>query len=663
MASMGFNFIVLVEFLIYNIIWIELPGLLLADMLFTKKYHWATKCLSGYVLGFSLLAAEYYVECVCHITGMITFFNPVLAAFIIITWLINGRKIDLPEDGQVRAEQITIFVMLLIFAFIAFQAKWAGALKQSSIQMNHDLLYHVGNIVTLSHGVPAMDPRVGDIEFYYHYFYDLIFAMCKHMFGMDAYSLLITGMPLIVAWPMGLAMIILGERIYIPDTRDTSDDEGFDFKYFFACTGMLVSCVVIYPINVIASFVPLSWPNDHFFTNYNSMGITVAVFILAFEYLVSVWQDEFDFKNMIVICLITAVVTGCKGPSGVMLIAITIAVWVSEGYIEKKWTWAKVGYVISEITGFLACYIVVVAGFGGTGGNNRAVRLSAEGTLTASRVAQIFYKYLGIDPFAFPLVLLIAVLIAVCLIGPGILSLIGFCTIKTRDLVKNNRVGDIYDWFSIGTIIIAVCGCLMMTIEGFSQGYMVVTAVPCFFYVYMRYLQQGNIKLIKGIQYLTFGLGTILLIGDISYYSYDDMFVESGYTYETDELAWVTPEEMEGYLWIRDNTPEDSLVASDRQSENIDHRATFFYVDSFAERQVFLEGHSYSNVSEDTYNRLRGINGSFFSKDEERALAAFEEQCIDYIVVHKRIHPDYVKASNRMILEFDNEDISVYKYE
>lgn len=660
---MGFNPLVLIEFLVFNLIWIQLPGLLVFDLLGGKKQHWATKCLGGYVIGVMLLVVEYFIECNCFLYGIITFFNPLLAAFIIITWLINGRHLELPEEGRIRIEQIVVFIELLIFAFIAFQAKWVNALTYERIQINHDLLYHVGNIVALSDTFPAMDPRVTGVSFYYHYFYDLLFAMCKHMFGMDAYTLLITGMPLIVAWPLGLAMIILGERVYVPK-YEWEKGKGFNTRYFFCCTGMLLSCVVIYPINVIASFVPLSWPNDHFFTNYNTMGLAVAVFILVIDYIVTIWQEKADWKNLLVLALYTAMLTGVKGPCGMMLLAITFAVLVSEGYIEKNWSFSKLYYFLTELASFLLIYVVVVAGFGGTGDNNRAIRLTAEGTLTNSRVAQVFYKYLDIDPYAFPLVLLVAVLIAICLMGPGFMSFLGFLGIKIRELVKTNHVGELYDWVSIGTIVIGVCGCLMLTIEGFSQGYMVITAVPCFFYCYVRYLQLGKSRFIKFIQYLTFALGFGLLVGDLAYYLYDDIFVEAGYTYESDEpMAYVSPLEMEGYIWLRDNSEKDDLVVSDRQSENLDYRSTFFYVTAFAERPVFLEGHSYSSISEEDYNVLRGINGSFYSADEERARMAFEEYGIDYLLVHRSVHPDYVKGTNRLILCYENEDISIYKYE
>lgn len=663
---MGFNVLILCEFLLFNFIWIQIPGMMFDALLMRKRRFWATKLLSGYVLGLVFLTFLYFIQGVMGFNLLITIAGPVMSIGSVIFWIRHGKTTLFSNGKKIRPEQIVLFIIVSIMSVLAFQLKWALAPMYDSVQINHDVLYHVGNIVTLSRKVPAQDLRVLGIPFYYHYIYDLVYGMCKNVFHMDAYSLYITGQPALAAYPLTLALCMLGDRCF--DKRKHTDLENvagrkvrFNYKYLIYLVGTLLCGVCIYPITMLAEYFPLSWLNYHLFSNINSIGFAVVASVLFIDFIANSWKDEFGFRALIVLFAYSFFGTGAKGPTGAMFVATSFAVAIVHAIIEKKINWVRIGYFIATTLGFISCYVMIVAGFGGTGGNNRAVAITPSGTILLSRVGNVFNSHLGIDPYDPRVMWLVLILIAICVTGPGVLSVIGFIGIKLRRLRKENNVGDIYDWFCICMILVAIGGCLFTSVEGFSQGYMVLSASPFIFYCCMRYVQRGKLNILKYIQYAAFVVGFTIFLADISFFAVED-FRNGGYTYATSDKAWVSQGELEGYKWIRENTPMDALICTDRRTEHIDYRSTYYYISAIGERQVYLEGHSYSDVPDDVADKMMTVNRNFYSSDPAIAEASLSQNKIDYMVVSNVTHSMYEVPSERLELVYSNDDVRIYEF-
>lgn len=662
---MGFNFVIVLEFLLFNLIWIQIPGMMLDAILLRKRRFWATKLLSGYVLGLVLMTLLYFVQGVIGFKLLLTLAGPIFTVVSVGFWFFHKKATLFSNGKKPRLEQIPVFLIILLMSILAFQVKWSKAPGYDLIQINHDVLYHVGNIVTLSRGVPAVDLRVSGVDFYYHYIYDLVYGMCKNVFHMDAYSLYVSGMPLLGAWTLGLALIMLGDRCF--EKRKHTDLENvagrkvrFDYKYMFYIIGIFFCGVCIYPINILAEYFPLSWLNYHLFTNINSIGFAVVGAILFVDVVVDNWKDDFCFRTLLVLFAYEYFATAAKGPSGVMLLFSVFAVAFVQAIIEKKITWVRFGFFIATLIGFIFSYVMIVAGLAGTGGNNREIEISPSGTIMLSRMGNIFNKYLGINPYELSVMWLVLILIAICLIGPSLLSVLGWVGIKFSRLRKENYIGDIYDWFCICLTMVGIGGCLCVSIIGFSQGYMVLTAAPFIYYMIMRYLQRGKSKFLKNIQIVAFALGVFMVLADGVFFGIENTKQE-GYTYETTDKAWVVPGELEGYLWIRDNTDENALICTDRRTEGIDTRNTFFYLSALGERNVYLEGHSYSDVTDDVIEKMVDTNRKFYSSENEVARKALIDNKIDYMVVSNFTHSMYEATCEVLNLVYSNDDVRIYE--
>ncbi len=416
------------------------------------------------------------------------------------------------------------------------------------------------------------------------------------------------------------------------------------------------------PVNIVGVKLPFSWLNNHLFSNANSMGLALALSVVVVDVLVDIWYDSFDSKTMLALMLLIATATGFKGTTGILLVAITWSVFIIESLIQKKWHWPRLVYTLAMTVGFVITYLTVTVGLHSSGSNNRAMELTPAGTLEAGRVGQIISK-LGFDYMSFPWVVIGVILGAICIVGPCILAFTGFAIEKTQILIKEKVIGDIFDWFVIGSVIMGVVGFCFVSVPGLSQGYFVITNAAFIFYGAMKYMIDHRKSLIYYVTNFFLGVGAAFLVIDLAYFCYSDLKQNAVYQSEAgDDPSLVSADTMEAYLWLRDNTEKDAVVAVDRFSEEIDYRSIYFYCSAFSERQCYLEGYDYSDVTEKQVEAMLSINEKFYSDRAGIAESAMDMVGINYLVVTDMGHPDYVNNSEKLKLVFTNDEVSIYKY-
>ncbi len=652
---MTFSFSITIIFWLFLIFWIQIPGMLFGELLLPRRLNIQTRLLAGFFIGFIYLATVYLIESITGINGLIMVAGPIASLISIYRYFKKGRPSLYNAGEHFSWVGLIIFGFIFIASTLNFQLKFIGALGGQTTQVYHDFLFHTGNIVSLSRSFPCYDIRIDGLEFYYHYFYELIFAMCKHIFKMDAFRLYMNGNAIICAWPLTLSLMIIGNRLKGAMPVKSRN-------YFFYCFGTLVSCICLLPLNVVGGRFPISWMDNHFFGNGNAMGLAMSLSILVISFLAEIWYDKFSVKNMITMYLLTAAATGFKGTTGVLIVGISWAVFLVENAISKRVHIYRIFYMLSMTLGFALTYILVTAGLNSSGANNRAMEISVQGTLDSSRVGQIFSK-LGLDYMAFPWVIIAVALCAVCIVGPMILPFAAFTISKFKTLINDKVIGNIFDWFVIGSCIMGVIGFCFISVPGLSQGYFVITNAAFIFYGAFKYVLEHKKSVIAYITNIFFAIGIIFLVADLAYFGYDDYKQNKVYETEAGDRAdLVSSDLLDAYLWLRDNTSEDSVVAVDRFSEELDYRSIYFYCSAFSERQCYIEGYDYSDITEKQVDAKLSINESFFGARGDEAEIALELSGIDYIVVTEMEHPDYVPWDKKLKLVYTNDEVSIYRF-
>ena len=652
---MTFSLAITFIFLIYIVFWIQIPGMMLEALLLPRRFRLASRLLSGFFIGFIYMVVLYYLESLLGINGIIMIAGPVTSLIGIFIFIKKGKPSFYNANEHFRWTGIIIFAFVYLASFLNVQLKYMGAFSGESIQVYHDYLFHTGNIVSLSRSFPSIDIRVNGLTFFYHYFYELIFAMCKHIFGMDAFRLYMNGNALICAFPLTLSLLIIGERL-------RAGRRIHRFNSFFYCAGTLISCICLFPINIVGGRLPFSWLDNHLFSNANAMGVAMAITVLLVDILAEVWYDKFDIKLIIALFLLSATATGFKGTTGILLVAISWSVFIVEAIITKCFHLTRLMYSVTVSLGFVTTYLTVTVGLHSSGSNNRAMEITPEGTLEASRVGQLMTK-LGIDYMAFPWLIFAIILCIICIIGPCIFAFVAFTATKFKLLIKENLIGDIFDWFVIGLAMMGVIGFCMVSVPGLSQGYFVITSAALIFYGAMKYVIDNRKKFLARVTCVFFVIGTFFIALDLVYFCYADIQQKAVFDSPAgDRPDLVSKDTLDAYLWLRDNTPENAKLAVDRFSEETDYRSIYFYCSAFSERQCYIEGYDYSDVTDSQVDAMLSINEKFYSENAVEAETAMDMNGIDYLVVTKMGHPSYKCNSLKLNLVYSNDEVDIYQF-
>lgn len=652
---MTFSITISFIFLMYFIFWLQIPGMLLTSLLLPRRLKFSTRLLAGFFMGFMYMAALYYLESLIGVNGIIMVAGPVTSLIAIIMYFKAGRPSVFNAAEGFRWTYGVVFAVIFIASILNVQAKYLFAYSGNTTQVYHDFLFHTGNIAALSRSFPAADIRIDGLTFYYHYYLELIFGMCKHIFHMDAFRVYMNGISFVCAYTLTLGLITLAERI-------RGVKEVLNYRYFFYCGGLLISGIALLPLNVVGGRFPLSWMNNHFFGNVNAMGLAVALTILMVDVLAEVWYDSVNTRTIIALLVLECATTGFKGTTGIMLVGIGWSVFIVESLVVKKFHLQQLLYNLALTTGFVLAYILVTVGLNPSGANNRAMKFTCQGTLENGRVGQIISR-LGLDYMAFPWVIIAVIFTVIFIIGPCVIPFTAFTIDKFKTLIKEGVIGDIFDWFSIGLVLMGLIGFCAVSVPGFSQGYFVITTAGLIFYCSIKYMSVHRLGLLYKAMHVWFAIGMLMFLVDLGHFYQANMQqMAIYYTDSTDRPDLVSKDTMEAYFWLRDNTDEDAIIAVDRLSEELDYRSIYFYASAFSERQCYLEGYDYSDITEKQVEAMSSINDKFYSADPLEAEAALGLQHISYLVVTEEGHPDYQPISGKLKPVFTNDEVTIYKY-
>ncbi|MEG2259917.1 MAG: hypothetical protein RSB78_06960, partial [Oscillospiraceae bacterium] len=123
----------------------------------------------------------------------------------------------------------------------------------------------------------------------------------------------------------------------------------------------------------------------------------------------------------------------------------------------------------------------------------------------------------------------------------------------------------------------------------------------------------------------------------------------------------ITPLEYEAMLWIRDNTPRDSVIADGRYLTN----NKYFCGSVFSERAFYLEGFCYladanGNLDEKA-ERNKLLRPFFENPNEEWLVSKMYDAGCDYLLITQFMNPGVRLSDKHCFVVFENKDITVYQ--
>ncbi len=645
----------ILKFLLFQVLAVALPGIAIYK-LFNLKLSPLEGLTLSYAFGIAALCAVYFLFAPFGAMDYIKYGVLALAlGSIVVLVLKRGLSLSAKADeGEMRIALI-VGAFALAASFITLSAANLDPLLAGARGYFHDTMNGVSLTVSASRSFPMTFLQMSGTEHRYHILYFAYGAIMKLCTNIDAFEVttkltLITISPLIAAAIACLAKKALKSNILTA-----------------------VACVfaVVIPSGTSAMYLfrdTIGYPFGLAFAI-----LTVLLFFKA-EETSSRKINRCHVASLI--CLL--VTTGGKGPLAVTVLFGICFCLLLRLIREKDWSVILKGLLFA--LPFFACYCLIYVG-GDT--VSFSVLYSAQRTEFAYGIVNsvspllyyalcFFYQVITFDP-----VLTAAI----------VFIIVYYCVFKK----EHNLLVD----FTAGGLIIGYIFVCFFKQTGSSEWYFLLVMIPfaviSLIYILFSLLKKADGKKTKPFIIAMTGCVAAILLAtstmDAVKYYYGDYppilkegilaaarysrfsherlttayELNTGVSYEERPFCVSVPE-YEAYIWLRDNTEEDAIIADSRYLTC----NTFFNGTSFSERSFYLEGTRFvtmDDTNDNTEEKLRRESTLHFLYDyldDSMCVLLANEGC-DYIIINDYVTPDFSVRGKYGTLVFENSEMKIYK--
>ena len=650
----------------FMLFYVLLPGCFIIKAADLGGDHISTFLARSFFTGFIVNILLYYVTDIIGINVLLYAAGPILSA-LCITDLIRSRAYrayDLRKLIKGIPSGLFLFLALVfIYSFLTTQCTYIPPYKSAFESIKLDFGFHAGIINGLANDFPPDNPWVSGMTIHYHYFTEMLYSIPVRLFGIHSDEILLSCTPYIVTPVLGCALYS-----FFKEFTKASENHGF------YCLSLILSNMFI-----LKSY-PSSWFLYHLFSNINNSGLGAAAMLTAIPVL-KAWDpsDRIDSerskaKYVVFLIAIVMLTTGIKGPMVVVLLGGMVGT-VLLGLILRKLDWRAAVVTAVSSAAFLFVYVYVVGSDGSGLSNDEGGALFNPWEVTDIFFLKSEIMELSSSTMVRHITLLIALLIIslTAFIVPFVLGYLRelWMVLTGRKEFRFSRV-TVYASCMVGYIAL-----LVFNYSGHSQVYfgfasLIFVPVISFWFIEDISEKKGSFAaVIKAIFILCLCITTLTMAQDyirlgsnaVKHYDKRDK--------DTNSYRDVSTEEYEGLVWLRDNTDEDSLIASDRyfsvSLEKYDYTVrghnTHFAYAIYSERDQYLEGSGFS-ISYEQYDlREEMINNLELMQDPDydgRGDLA-RSLDVDYVLVSKRFSDAGDLSNEDYTLVFSNDDMDIYK--
>lgn len=641
-----------IRFSLYQVFLIFLPGTALTVVLFKhKEFTYLSFLFISYALGYAVNILEYFLLVFVGISGRNA--NCISVSVCVAALLYACLVKHTTRFKHFSREDLlwgVLFSLLIFVLYFAYSANCVIPSESNNSAFYHkDGLYWVENAAALKLAFPPPELRCNGMKFYYHYFSGIHLAFSSLVTGIDLFSL---AYPLYV---LTRALIVFGGAYTAAHViiRNNYLRYIFVFALLFS-TGLEKYTEVHYIAQLI--YIPMGFDL--------ALGYGAYVFALMFD------QDRKKFNLTECICTALAMLMAAGHKAPLALIFMAFAGVICLKWLLKK-EFSKVfiyGFALIAVFSFVM--IVCIGVFNPAESGNNAGEFGINANLRNTRLYAWHEHYRMADATSFSEIILslstwaLAMGCMLLAVNPFILLVDAICVFK----MTRNRS---WDFFNSALLISALFGtCMgMFTLQsGMSQMYY---SMASFLPGLLLGLKDCEISKRKASAFCAVAAGFLLLIQsefflrdvlDFSLQKFQTLCAgglpsppENGtdYPYAPDSIQYADYKALE---WIRENTPADSIIISDR--DICLEQRTYMYHGTFCERQMYLEGECYLYGMWDERDERRDRVRWIFLNDEDAFLTVKEEGA-DYIVQTKWIRPDY--QGHGCTLVYETDTINVWK--
>ncbi len=646
------------KFLLFQILAVALPGLAAYKLLNLKLSPLEALTVS-YGLGIAALCILYFFFAPFGAMAYIKFGVLALTlASAAVLYLKRGSSFTAPEradSGEMRIALI-FCAFAALTTFVIFSAATLNPAVAGARTFFHDTTNGVTLTVSASRGFPMTFLQMSGTENRYHISFFSYTSIMKLCTGISAFEI-VTKLSLLTISPFFASAVICLAKRFLKKN----------------------------PLVIIAGVLVLVLPENAMLHYYYQdvigfpLGAVFSVLCALFFFEAEENEKKGINKFHLISLLFLIAALGAKGPVSVTIAFALCFCLLLKLIREKDWSVIPKG-LLYVVPFFVVYFLVYAQGAGDSMSYSpiySAIRTdfahSIEGTMPdlLFRIISTVYYTITFD----------------YVITLSFVALVLYLIFYKK---KNSLVDFLFGGLLVGYVLINT-----MKQTGSSEWYFVLILAPfavvALIYCVSALLDKLNLKAARTVKLSVFAvLVAAILYGNsaaaFGYYYGDPsstlpMGVYAATTFSrfnenkilTDEQlnsldkpdmrrSMITPEEYEAMLWLRDNTPEDAVIADSRYILS----NKYFNGCAFSERSFYLEGFGFVTMEDanDNYEekarREAILHGLYDYLDDGVCIILSSEGC-DYVIISELVTPGFSVGEKYGTLMYENKDVKIYK--
>lgn len=663
----------LLIFAAFFIFYVQLPGMAILDLFRISPARTSTGLALGLFSGWAFNIAVYFINDFIRNDFLLYVMGPVMSAVFIVSVIRRGKDSLIASFKDALSGislWLCLFVLLaLCYSLMTTQYLYLSPDMSEWICVNPDKAYHMGLIDSLSHDYPLESLWIQGRHINYHIFTEILYSIPVRLFNMDADFVLMSCGPYFTTYAFCVSLYS-----FFAELTSKPDRAG-------------LYCLLVMLSNL---YITKSYYNSIAFkfalTNDNSAGFGIAA-AMMFMVLFHMYYESTELSTgrkigfVVLLGAFMMLTTGIKGPMGAVLIAGLWGTFIL-GFILRKVSFKQILPLLILTAGFLLIYLTVLGSKGQSNGSGQSVISFA----TITNIA--FWKkplIAMMKAIAIPKSVRLLVVLLVFMIFFLTAFFLPFCIGYLRELFLVLTGKKKYDFTRVLVYAAWMVGFICMFIlnySGHSQIYFGL--LPAFlspiisFWLFEDLEDQMRAGLNKGrlLKFITAVFACSIICTSALLGIHISHLIPANISHTDPEFKYgkylsMSDEEYTAMKWIKDNTPEDSLLATDRyysvslKKYSYENRWSnrFFLYASYSNRFCYIAGSGYNLGAKEwpVREEMIEINSTLYDADNEDRGDTARELGIDYVVVSKRFTkvPDLTNEDYEIC--YTNDDIDIYE--
>lgn len=519
-----------------------------------------------------------------------------------------------------------------------------------------DTLYWIGNAISLSRGFPPENVRGAGSLLTYHFLSSMQLVSMSKATGLSLQAL-------------GLALHYIQSALLL----------SFGAFIFFSELTSKKRAILLSVVLLLFSMGDFSETNalitSHILTAPFGFEYGLGLYLFAMCLLVRLYRREIlSGPELPLYLLFLPICMGVKAPVAVLLLAF-------EGLLCFRWLfdrrkrWAAVFFGLLSVALCLLVFLGIMNNLdawlksSGTVSRSAAAAakplLSWEGTSQYSTIIAQWYQpeYYSVQRLR-PI---LAIKIVLQFIFYTNMPITFLCFWQLIVMLRRPREHSFLYWACFPVLAAALAMTLFISMEGYSQTYFIqAAAVPALMvalYGAANPVRQQKLLLFKRLVAAPLIVATVLNAALFLSHYVDDAIktmrtgtaVMTSFTAAALQSGLVTPQEAEGYAWIRENTDPDAILITNATVMP----GSPLMTNVFCERRMWVESPRATAVDRATAKYRLALINRFYCRRSSPAQQEIAADGVDFAIVLHRYETGR-EGVRELNCVFSNDDISVY---